>query len=180
MTQKQLKLQARPAYVKVAEYQRRGLVHMHVLARLDRATCRYRRPEIHPPPARFDSELLEQAIRAANADVSAPIPDELGGGRVRWGGQLDVHQLTSGEQRGEIAGYLAKYATKSTEQAGGLLHRIAPEEIDRTPVREHVKRYMRTAFDLHQAAPASRPRLRPVPALDVETNWNPSGLAARA
>src|SRR4051794_22613352 len=182
MTPTQLKRQARPAYVKVAEYQRRGLVHLHVLARLDRAMCRYRRHEIHPPPARFTSELLEEAIRAAIADVSAPIPDELGGGRVRWGGQLDGHQLTTGEQRGEIAGYVAKYATKSTEQAGGLLHRIAPEEIDRAPVREHVKRYMRTAFELSQTAETRRQRgpLQPVPALDVETNWNPSALAARA
>jgi hypothetical protein len=182
MTPKQLRLQARPAYVKVAEYQRRGLVHLHVLARLDRAMCRYRRHEIHPPRVRFTSELLEHAIRAAIADVSAPSPDELGGGRVCWGGQLDVQQLTTGEQRGEIAGYLAKYATKSTEQAGGLLHRIAPEEIDSARVREHVKRYMRTAFELNQTAEARRQRaaLRPVPVLDVETNWNPSGLAARA
>ena len=37
------------------------------------------------PPARFDVELLEDAIRAAVDEVSAPIPDELGGGRVRWG-----------------------------------------------------------------------------------------------
>src|SRR4051794_17124863 len=180
MTPTQLKRQARPAYVKVAEYQRRGLVHLHVLARLDRAMCRYRRHEIHPPPARFGSELLEQAVRAAIEDVSAPIPDALGGGRVHWGGQLDVHQLNSGEQRGEIAGYLAKYATKSTEQAGGLLHRIAPDEIDRAPVREHIKRYMRAAFELNRSAMTSGPRLRPVPALDVESNWNASWLAARA
>ena len=72
---------------------------------------------------------------------------------------------TTGEQRGEIAGYLAKYATKSTEQAGGLLHRIDPEHVDHAPVREHVRRYMRTAFDLdvagrrcsrHQAPEARR------------------------
>jgi hypothetical protein len=114
--------------------------------------------------------------------VSAPIADELGGGRVGWGGQLDVKQLSTGEQRGEIAGYLAKYATKSTEQAGGPLHRIAPDEIDRAPVREHVKRYMRAAFELNaSAAPRARNAPRgPVPVLDVETNWNPSGLAARA
>jgi hypothetical protein len=180
LTQDQLRRQVRPAYVKVAEYQRRGLVHLHVIARLDRAMCRDRRHEIHPPPARFDNELLEHAIRAAVEDVSAPVVDELGGGRVRWGGQLDMHQLSTGEQRGEIAGYLAKYATKSTEQAGGLLHRVAPEEIDRAPVREHVKRYMRTGFELHKAAATRSRPLRPAPALDVETNWNPSGLAARA
>ena len=67
---------------------------------------------------------------------------------MRWGGQLDIHQLTTGEQRGEIAGYLAKYATKSTEQAGGVLHRANPQQVDQLPVREHVRAYMREAFAL--------------------------------
>ncbi len=101
---------------------------------------------------------------------------------MRWGEQLDVDQLTTGEQRGEIAGYLAKYATKSIEQAGGLLHRIAPEDVEGAPVREHVQRFMRTAFELNQAANAHRQDapLQRVTALDVETNWNASWLAARA
>ena len=42
MTQAALKRQVRVVYVKVAEYQRRGLVHVHVLARLDRAVPDYR------------------------------------------------------------------------------------------------------------------------------------------
>ena len=37
---------SRPAYVKVAEYQRRGLVHLHVLVRLDRAMPEYRADEL--------------------------------------------------------------------------------------------------------------------------------------
>ena len=60
-------------------------------------------------------------------------------------------------QRGEVAGYLAKYATKSTEQAGGLLHRIAADQVDVVNVREHVRSYMRTAFELDAAA-SSRAR----------------------
>jgi hypothetical protein len=182
MTQERLRLQVRPAYVKIAEYQRRGLVHLHVLARLDRAMCKYRAREIHEPPPRFTSELLEEAIRQAVEDVSAPVAPELGGGRVRWGGQLDVRQLTSGEQRGEIAGYLAKYATKSTEQAGGPLHRVDAEQVEKAPVREHVRAYMRAAFELHQRATKLRPQARPQragPALDVETNWSPCALAVR-
>jgi len=183
MTQERLKRQVRPAYVKVAEYQRRGLVHVHVLARLDRAMCQYRRHEIHPPPARFDSQLLEQAVRAAVADVSAPIPAELGGGRVRWGGQLDIRQLSTGAERAEIAGYLAKYATKSTEHAGGLLHRVAPEDVDRAPVRDHVRQYMRTAFELDASATthpeATPPRRGGEPGPDVETDRNTAALAGR-
>jgi hypothetical protein len=143
----------------------------------------YRAHEIHPPPARFDAQLLEPAIRAGVADVSAPVDDELGGGRVRWGEMLDIHQLTTGAERGEIAGYLATYSTKSTELAGGLLHRIDPDQLDDAPVREHVRHYMRTAFELHATAVKHLEQTRRrggQPAPDVETDWQPAALAIRA
>jgi Replication initiator protein, pSAM2 len=111
VTQKKLRKLVRAAYVKVAEYQRRGLVHVHAVIRLDRAMPKYRADELKPPRACFTTELLEQAIRAAVADVFAPLPDELGVGTVRWGGELDVRHLDPETQR-EVAGYLAKYATK--------------------------------------------------------------------
>lgn len=113
----------------------------------------YRAEQVRPPASRFTVELLERAIREAVSDVSAPVVEALGGGRVRWGDQLDVRQLRTGAERGEIAGYLAKYATKGTEQAGGLLHRIAADEVERAPVREHVRGYMRTAFQLDGSRP---------------------------
>ena len=69
---------------------------------------------------------------------------------------LDVRQLATGEQRGEIAGYLAKYATKSTEQAGGLLHRITPDGVTRAKVREHVRTFMSSAFVLDAIAASHR------------------------
>jgi hypothetical protein len=147
-TQKRLRELVRVSYVKVAEYQRRGLVHLHVLIRLDRAMPAYRAHELRPPAARFDVELLEQAIRATADAVSAPLPDELGAGRVRWGSELDVRRLDDGQVRGELAGYLAKYATKSTEQAGGVLHRVSQEQVDQLPVRDHVRAYLREAFAL--------------------------------
>jgi hypothetical protein len=147
LTQKRVCELVRVAYTKVAEYQKRGLVHLHVLARLDRAMPDYRTDELRPPDARFSVELLEAAVRDTVAEVSAPIPDEAGGGRVRWGAQLDVRQLDRHERR-EVAGYLAKYATKSTELAGGVLHRVAEHQLDELPVREHVRAYMREAFTL--------------------------------
>jgi Replication initiator protein, pSAM2 len=58
-----------------------------------------------------------------------------------------VRQLNRDARR-EVAGYLAKYATKSTEQAGGVLHRVAERQLDALPVREHVRTYMRAAFGL--------------------------------
>ena len=155
--------QVRPAYVKVAEYQRRGLVHLHVLVRLDRAMPHLPRARA-PPAARRAStpSCSSRRLRAAVADVTAPVPDELGGGRVRWGRQLDVRQLTTGDERGEIAGYLAKYATKSTEQAGGLLHRVDPTRSTSAPVREHVRPYMRAAFALDATATEHRERRTPL------------------
>jgi hypothetical protein len=135
------------SYVKVAEYQRRGLVHVHALIRLDRALPAYRATEVKPPPRRFGVELLEHAIRATAGEVCAPLPDELGADAVRWGDELEVRELAVDERR-EVAGYLAKYATKSTEQAGGVLHPVTGQELDALPVREHIRAYMREAFTL--------------------------------
>ena len=85
ITQKQLRKRVRAAYVKVAEYQRRGLVHLHVVIRLDRKLPAYRRAELKPPDRCFTVELLEHALRDAVADVRAPLPDELGTGHVDLG-----------------------------------------------------------------------------------------------
>jgi hypothetical protein len=149
ITQKRLRELVRVSYAKVAEYQRRGLVHLHAVIRLDRAMPTYRADELRPPDRRFTVELLEHAIRATVDQVSAPLPDELGGGRVRWGNELDIRPLADGQVRGEAAGYLAKYATKSTEQAGGVLHPVTDNQVDQLQVREHVRSYMREAFTLH-------------------------------
>jgi hypothetical protein len=95
-------------------------------------------------------QLLEDALRATVEAVSVSVPDELGVGSVRWGAQLDVQQLTGDDdERRRRASYLAKYSTKSTEQAGGLLHRVHRGEVEHVHVREHVRGYLRAAFELH-------------------------------
>jgi hypothetical protein len=146
-TQKRLRELVRVSYIKVAEYQPRGLVHLHVVIRLDRAMPRYRGHEVRPPAARFGVELLEYAIRTTVAAVDAPLPDALGGGRVRWGDELEIRPLDAHARR-EVAGYLAKYGTKSTEQAGGVTYRVAEHQIDTLPVREHMRAYLRAASKL--------------------------------
>jgi hypothetical protein len=168
ITQKRLHEQVRVSYVKVAEYQQRGLVHLHPVIRLDRRMPAYRCGEIRPPDKRFTSELLERALRATVEAVKVEIPEELGAGTVRWGDRLDVQQLPAEdhERRGR-AGYLAKYTTKSTEQAGGLLHHITREEIQHAAVSEHNRRYLQTAFELHDrvsdAIAADPPPAPPAP-----------------
>jgi hypothetical protein len=110
----------------------------------------YRAETLRPPDARFTSELLEDALRAAAAAVTVPVLAEVGGGYVTWGPQLDVQHIGADRalEPGRCAGYLAKYATKATEQAGGVLHRVDEHDVDQLPVREHVKTYLRTAFEL--------------------------------
>ena len=127
----------RVSYAKVAEFQRRGAIHFHAVIRLDAATdCRC--PGcLAPPPEPFTAALLEEALRLAVPAVRVPCPllDDAGPGRyARWGGQLDVRNITTdSDQAGEllaeqVAGYIAKYATKATEEPPLLhhLHRPAP------------------------------------------------------
>jgi hypothetical protein len=80
--------------------------------------------------------------------VSAPLPAELGGGRLGWGSELDVQRLGHELDPKRCAGYLAKYATKATEQAGGVLHPVDERQVDALPVRDHVRTYLRHAFML--------------------------------
>ena len=103
-------------------------------ARVPRATSSTRRRRASP------SSCSKKPSAQTVAEVERRVADELGGGRVRWGDELDIRQLDAHERR-EVAGYLAKYATKSTEQAGGVLHRVA-----RAPARR-------------PARPRARPRL---------------------
>jgi hypothetical protein len=150
VTQKRLHELVRVSYIRVAEYQLGGLVHVHALIRVDRRMPAYRGGEIGPPDRRFTMQVLEDALRGAAAAVSVQVPDELGAGSVRWGGQLDVQRLAwDDEERRRWASYLAKYSTKSTEQAGGLLHRVPRGEVEHVPVREHGRGYLRAAFKLH-------------------------------
>jgi hypothetical protein len=120
----------RVSYAKVAEFQRRGAVHFHAVIRLDAATdCRC--PGcLAPPPEGITAAVLEDAIREAVAAVRVLCPplDEGPGRYARWGEQLDVRNITRDEQAGElsaeqVAGYIAKYATKATESFGAGLDR---------------------------------------------------------
>jgi hypothetical protein len=169
ITQKRLHELVRVSYVKASEYQRRGLVHLHAVIRLDKRMPDYRSGEIQPPDKRFTSELLERALRQTVREVSVKIPDELGTGTIGWGKQLDVQQLSAEDkERKRWASYLAKYTTKSTEQAGGLLHRVDRSDVEHVQVSKHNRRYLTTAFDLDDrvsdAIAADPPPAPPTPA----------------
>jgi hypothetical protein len=148
----------RLSYAKVAEFQRRGAIHFHAVIRLDAATeCRC--PGCLAPPAKaFNATLLEEALRQAVPAVRVPCPpsDEGPERYARWGEQLDVHNITSGdEQAGElsaeqVAGYIAKYATKATESFGsGLDRRLTDDDLDHLDqLPAHVAELVRAAWAL--------------------------------
>jgi hypothetical protein len=156
----------------VAEFQRRGAIHFHAVIRLDAATeCRC--PGcLAPPPAGFTAELLEEALRLAVPAVRVPCPAlETGGPEryARWGEQLDVRNITTAEDRAgelsaeQVAGYIAKYATKATKSFGaGLDHRLHDaddlEHLDQLPA--HVAELVRAAWALGGRPELDRLRLR--------------------
>jgi hypothetical protein len=155
----ELRRLVRISYAKVAEYQRRGAIHFHAVIRLDAATeCRC--PGcLAPPPEPFTAALLEDALRQAVPVVRVPCPSvDRGPDRyARWGEQLDVRNITTGDDPAgelsaeQVAGYIAKYATKATESFGAGLDRGLTdvddlERLDGLPA--HVAELVRAAWEL--------------------------------
>jgi hypothetical protein len=91
----------RVSFAKVAEYQRRGVVHLHAVIRLDAASddctmpaALYQALTTLPSSTNpFDSALLTTAIQTATAKVSAPFPAGYSD-HARWGSQIDVRVIT--------------------------------------------------------------------------------------
>jgi hypothetical protein len=114
-------------YAKVAEYQRRGVVHFHALIRLDGP----RTPDgFAAAPAQITSRLLVRLVQAAVQTTRLSVPgvddDDLARG-LAFGQQLDVRPVRLGRRSDDpnaplvpeqVAGYLAKYATKSADDTG--------------------------------------------------------------
>jgi hypothetical protein len=138
----------RLSFVKVAEFQRRGVVHFHALIRLDGPGDDYQ-----PPQISLNATALIHAIRYAIAQVRLTVAMPDGPDLVlRFGTQLDT-QTVNGGPAGELtpehaARYIAKYATKSAEDFGLGPRRITPEALPLLNVPGHVDRLIRTAWKL--------------------------------
>jgi hypothetical protein len=148
---RQLRRRVRVSYVKVAEYQRRGVLHFHVVVRLDRAQPAATAAEVQPPASEFSCELLARAVMAAveRASVESPSPDGDGTAarEVRWGLQTEIRQLLTAEAA-RTAGYIAKYAIKSTEAVGGVMHPLEAGDLEALRVRSHARRLIECAWRL--------------------------------
>ncbi|NED34865.1 replication initiator [Streptomyces sp. SID8499] len=176
MTQKALNASLRVSFAKVAEYQKRGLVHFHAVIRFDG-------PDGHtsPPPAWATFDALKAAVRMARQRARLIVESDAIGERViAWGERYKVDPISAlgdGELTdAKVAGYVAKYATKSAEDSGTVdrtlmcrpcagrgylrgpdgFHDRCPdcdgrgqaEPIKALPVQQHVRQMIRTAWDL--------------------------------
>ncbi len=148
----------RLSYAKVAEYQRRGLIHFHAVVRIDGPEG----PDGPPPPSTFlDTDVITAVIQAAAASVVVRTPESsaVGVRDLAWGDQVDVEPIATSEGTSKdsdggwhdrrVAGYVAKYATKGTRLTEGSDYRIrSAEHIEQLDVTEHHKQLMRTAWRL--------------------------------
>jgi hypothetical protein len=158
LTQTAMNEVCRVSYGKVAEFQRRGIVHFHAVVRLDGPGG----PE-DPPPTWASVALLDDAIRASAAHVTIRVPAAAGlPSRVlTWGRQIDVRPI--GADLGAdlddraVAAYVAKYATKAAETTGTLDRRIGEmAELDRHDVPDHTRRMIATCKTLNETYPERR------------------------
>ncbi len=114
------------------------------------------RLEIDPQGSRATRDLdgndLVAAVRVAVARTTAPNPAQPRN-VIRWGPQNHIVAIPAGD-RSRLAGYLAKYTTKSVDTGGVLDRRLRSGELDGLPVAEHLRRLAETAWTL-----ADHPRL---------------------
>jgi hypothetical protein len=133
------------SYAKVVEYQDRGLVHLHIVIRLDGPSG-----PAEPPPAELTTDRFEAAVVGTSQRVRVTYPQTSGiAGEARWGDQIDVRRVAlDSTPPGAVAAYIAKYATKSTDAFGRLDHRLHESNLASLDLRPHLKRLVMTAWDL--------------------------------
>ncbi len=144
LSSRQASRQLRLSYVKVVEFQKRGSVHLHALVRADR-----REDEHRAAPDDIDPDLLATALQMAARRVSAPVPGTTTGARHVWGTQIDTVVMAEAEDgRARAAAYLAKYATKGTDEFGLLDHRLPSGICRDSRLPEHLQNLVSTAWSL--------------------------------
>ncbi|MEU0762825.1 replication initiator [Streptomyces microflavus] len=189
MTQKAAHAVLRVSFAKVAEYQQRGLVHFHVVIRLDGPDG-----NTAPPPPYATITVLTEAARAAAARVRVTVEsDAVGERELGWGEQLDVREIRAFGTDAEftdqaVAAYVAKYATKSADVSGTLDHTLLcrpcqgrgatllphgtplpctvcdgtgqARPLTRLPVARHVRQMIRTCWELGRLPEFAHLKLR--------------------
>lgn len=144
-----LKEHASIQFAKVAEYQARGAIHFHALLRLDGPADA---GIGSPAPLAVSADVLGALVTdaASSARFTArPVFDGDVARSLAFGTQLDVRIVRATRRTddpdgalsaGQVAGYLAKYATKDATNAGGRERRAT----------QHVRRLRMTCQDLFE------------------------------
>jgi hypothetical protein len=114
----------RVQFAKVAEFQRRGIIHFHALIRLDGQPTD---TEAYPAPVvDLTSEALADLVTASAAAIwydAPPLDQDDARRRLRFGVQLDARPVSGAADRHThssqlhpetVAAYIAKYATKAS------------------------------------------------------------------
>ncbi|HET7477848.1 MAG TPA: replication initiator [Dermatophilaceae bacterium] len=138
----------RVQFAKVAEFQRRGIIHFHALIRLDGPPTD---DDPYPAPSvEVTSQTLADLVTAAAGSVwcDAPPVDQADQvRRLRFGAQLDARPVTGSADRDThgaqlhpetVAAYIAKYATKAAAD-------LPTDQADRS---DHLRRLKATLRDL--------------------------------
>ena len=165
VTGKAMRAELSIRYVKVAEYQARGVVHFHAVVRLDANV-----KDAHlPPPARYTASLLCDAITLAARAVRLDVPGSGPLVRFGFGRELDARSIWREDFAASghvldvqaVANYIAKYASKSADVPGLPDTRIrCAAEIEALRCPAHHKRMVATAWDLGARSSVGDPRLR--------------------
>ena len=138
----EFRLHARLSYLKVAEFQHRGLVHFHVVLRADGSGD----PFAAPPSFLTTTRLVD-----VMADVVAEF-GVVGVGQlpVTWGAQFKISDASNVERDDQrIASYIAKYSTKSSDGSVDFARRFhSRREIRTLSGDSHLKRLALSTWDL--------------------------------
>jgi hypothetical protein len=154
LNQRNLKSVAQVHYLKVAEMQRRGLVHFHLVLRADGPT-----DVGEPTPEWMTIELLRQVVSQGIRKSTAVAPD---GQIFRWGRRLDIQELDSDPHNGAaVYSYLAKYVTKTTDGSTELAHRFrSRRQIESLVDDPHLRTLAVTTWNLASRTELERLHLR--------------------
>ncbi|WP_307874070.1 MULTISPECIES: replication initiator [unclassified Frankia] len=156
----------RVSFVKVAEMQRRGLVHLHLVIRVDGRTADGDRTAA---PGWASGDLVADCLRAVVASVGVDVPDPAsvalldasgalpvqasadGRWSVGWGAQVDIRRIRLGGEMDavKVGNYLAKYLTKSVGDDDALNAPVRSlGHLRRLRLRDHQRRLVETCWRL--------------------------------
>lgn len=152
ITQRELKARVKLRFVKVWEYQARGVIHYHAIIRIDANTGD---GTWSPPPPDWTAGLLADAISAAASSASVAVAVGNTGRRLRlrFGEETDTRVIRNGTggalSESAVSNYIAKYVTKDLGIPGLPAHRLRSlPEVRSLTCPPHPLRMIETAWRL--------------------------------